>query len=89
MARLQPNHVVSNYSRTPKEILQLHKKVLVVAYIMFANRIIFLVSIYRHVKFTMVKYIGKGTTSDRSNSLGKINDIYYRQGMFLRNILYG
>ena len=59
MVRWQPKSVVSNYINILKEILQLHKTVLVVAYIMFVNGMTFLVSIYIYVKFTTVQYLGK------------------------------
>ena len=52
-----PKPVVSNYAKNLKEILQLHKMVLVKGDIMFVNGIELLVSIYRHVKFTTVQYI--------------------------------
>ena len=54
MVRRKTKPVISNYVNIPKEILQLHKMVLVAADIMFVNRVTFLVSIPRHVKFTKV-----------------------------------
>ena len=50
---------------------------------MFANKIIFLVSISRHVRFYTVQYIGKRTTGNISKYLGKINDVYFRHGIYV------
>ena len=69
--------MVSNYGKTLKEILQLHRTVSVVADIMFFNGMEFLVSISRHVKFTMVQYIGKRTTGNISKSLENIVEKFY------------
>ena len=55
----QPMPVVSNYTNIQKDILQLHKTVEVAAEIMFSNGMELLVSIYIHVKFNTVKYLGK------------------------------
>ena len=62
MLRQKPKPVVSNYIKIPKDILQLHNTVLVAAEIMFVNGMELLVSISRHVKFTMVEYLGKRVT---------------------------
>ena len=59
MSRRKPKPVVSNYVKIPKDILQLHKTVLLAADIMFVNGMALLVSISRHVKFTTAQYIGK------------------------------
>ena len=50
---------------------------------MFVNGMEFLVSIYIHVKFTMVQYLGKSTTGNIYKSLEKINDVYYRRGIYV------
>ena len=69
--------------KIPKEILQLHKTVSVTTDLMFVNKMTFLVSIFRHVKFTMIQYIGKRVTGNISKSLENINDVYYRRGVFV------
>ena len=60
--------------------------VLVMADIVFVNRIVFQVSIYRHVEFTLVQYIGERTMGDISKSLENINDVYYRRGMYVETL---
>ena len=55
----------------------MHKTVSAVADIMFVNRMKLIVIIFRHVKFTTVKYLGKRTTGNIYKSLEKINDVYY------------
>ena len=57
--------------------------VLVMADIVFVNRIVFQVSIYIHVEFTFVQYIGERTMGDISKSLENINDVYYRRGVYV------
>ena len=54
MMRRKPKPVFSNYIKILKDILQLQKIFSVVADIMFFNGMSFLVSISRHVKFTIV-----------------------------------
>ena len=55
----------------------------VVADIFFANGVEFLVSIYRHMKFTTVQYLGKMTTGNIYKYLDNINDVYYRHGIYV------
>ena len=57
--------------------------------IMFVNWMTVLVSIYRHMKFTMVQYLGKRTTGNISKSLDKINNVYYRRGMYVEKFYMG
>ena len=61
--------MVSNYVKTLKYILQLHKTVAVASDIIFVNGMAILVSIFRYVKFTTVQYSGKITTDNISKSL--------------------
>ena len=91
MVRRKTKPVVSNYGKTLKEILQLHRTVSVVADIMFFNGMEFLVSISRHVKFTMVQYIGKRTTGNISKSLENIVEKFYMYREFenIRRIMPG
>ena len=53
---------------------------------MFVTVMEFLVSISRHVKFTMIKYIGKMTTGNISKPLENINDVYYRRRIFVETL---
>ena len=57
--RRKPKPVVSNYTNILEKILQLNKTVLLEVDIFFVNWMVLLVSIYRHVKFTTVKYLVK------------------------------
>ena len=75
--------MVSNYIKTPKDILQLHKTVSVVADIIFVNSMEFLVRISRNAKFTAVQYLGKRMTGNISKSSENINDVYYIYGMYV------
>ena len=83
MVRRQPKPVVSNYINILEDILKQHKKVLVASEIMFSNRMVFLVRISIHVKFTTVKYLGKSTTGNISKYLDNINNVYYIRGMYV------
>ena len=75
--------MVLNYIKILKDILYLQKAVVVVADIMFVNVMVFLVSIYIHVKFTTVQYLGKSTTGNIYKCLENINDVYYIRGMYV------
>ena len=57
--RRKPKPVVSSYTNILEKILQLNKTVLLEVDIFFVNWMVLLVSIYRHVKFTTVKYLVK------------------------------
>ena len=60
---------VIKYVKIPKEILQLHKTNFVASDIIFVNVMVFLVSISRYLKCTMVQYIVKSTTVNIYKSL--------------------
>ena len=75
--------MVLNYIDIPKEILQLHKTVPVVAWIILFNGLAFLVSISRHVKFDTVQYLGKSMMDNISKYLENINDVYYIRVMYV------
>ena len=83
MLRRKTKPVVSNYITIPKEILKLHKMAVVEADIIFVNWMAFLVSISIYVNFATVKYIGKSTMGNIYKYLLKINDVYYRSGMYV------
>ena len=83
MLRRKTKPVVSNYVKIPKEILQLHKTAVVASDVIFVNWMAFLVSISIYVNFATVKYIGKSTMGNIYKYLLKINDVYYRSGMYV------
>ena len=75
--------MVSNYVNILKEILQLHKTVVVVEDVMFVNGMAFLVSISVYVRFNMVQYIGESMMGNISKYLLKIDYVYYRRRMYV------
>ena len=75
MVRWKPKPIVSNYVNIPEDFLQLYKTVPLAAEIIFVNEMAFLVIYFRHLKFTMLQYIGKRTTGNIYNYLQKINDV--------------
>ena len=79
--------VVSNYINILKGLLKLYETVPVAAEILFVNGLVFPVSISRHVKFTMVQYLEKRMMGNIYKSLEKINDFYYRRGLYIEKLL--
>ena len=81
--------MLSNYVNIPKEILQLHKMVSVAAVKMFVNRMAFIVSISRHIRFTTVQYISKSKISHIYIYLEKIHGVSYILGMYVEALYLG
>ena len=55
--RRKPASVVTDYADIPREIPEWHKELEVSTDIMFTNKLPFLVSIRRRLKFTTIEYL--------------------------------
>ena len=55
--RHKPASVVMDYVEIPSEILESHKELKVSTDIIFINKLLFLVSISRQLKFTTIEYL--------------------------------
>ena len=67
-----PDSVVTDYVEIPQEILESLKELEVSTDIMFINKLLFLVSINRGLKFTMIEYIYNISERSLLNSIIKI-----------------
>eukprot|EP00957_Ditylum_brightwellii_P083228 6327847-Ditylum_brightwellii.AAC.1 len=57
-----PDPVTSNYIKVPQEIIDLHKDVTIAADVMYINKMPFLTSMSKKIKFTMAQKL-----NDRKN----------------------
>eukprot|EP00957_Ditylum_brightwellii_P025330 1916487-Ditylum_brightwellii.AAC.1 len=55
--RKTPEPVVTDYIEVPRDLIDLHKEVTVVADILYINKILFLTSVSRNIKFTTAQQI--------------------------------
>ena len=75
--RRKPASAVTDYIEISREILELRKELEVTTYIMFINKLPFLVSIIRRLKFTMIEYLSSKNEIALVNYNNKIVS-YYR-----------
>ena len=75
--RRKPASVFTDYFEIPREILELRKELEVSTNIMFINKLTFLVSISRRLKFTTIEYLSSKNEIALVTSINKIVS-YYR-----------
>ena len=67
--RVAPDRVEPEYIQIPKDFILLHKKVVLVADIMFVNNVAFLVKLSRKIKFLTVEHIKSRSAKQLVHSL--------------------
>ena len=67
--RVSPGRVEPEYIVIPKDFILLHKKVVLVADIMFVNNVAFLVTLSRKIKFLTVEHIKSRSAKQLVHSL--------------------
>ena len=70
--RCKPASVVTDYVEIPREILKSLKEMEVSTYIMFINKLPFLASISRRLKFTTIEYLSSNNKISLVTSIHKI-----------------
>ena len=80
ITRTKPKPVVINYLVMPKNILENNKTITLSIDIMFVNKIPFVTTIIRHIKFTTVEAIQKRTKLQLSESIKNVIAIYTQRG---------
>jgi hypothetical protein len=78
--RNTPDAVVADYVEIPKEIIDMNKAVTIAADMMFVNRLPFVVTISRKIKFTTTDYVPSRSQSNLVNSIIKIVSLYKTRG---------
>ena len=76
-----PASVLTDYVEIPWEILESLKELEVNTYIMFINKLLFLVSISRELKFTMIEYISNISECSLLNYINRIVRHYKSHGI--------
>ena len=79
--RQNPASVVTNYVGIPRDILKSHKELEVSTYIMFINKLPFLVSISQRLKFTTIEYISSNNEIALVTPINKIVSYYRSRGL--------
>jgi hypothetical protein len=77
---ITPPPVVTDYVQIPKDIMSLNRNVTLVIDIMFVNGLPFMVSIYRKIKSTTVKYLHGRNQNHLVKSIRKIINLYRQRG---------
>ena len=79
--------MVIDYLVMPKNILENNKKITLSIDIMFVNKILFVTTISRHIKFTTVEDIQKSTKSQLSECIKNVIAIYTQRGFKVEHAL--
>ena len=85
--RTKPNPVVIDFLVMPKNILENNKKITLRIDIMFVNKIPFVTTISRHIKFTTFETIQKRTKSQLSECIKNVIAIYTQRGFKVEHTL--
>ena len=70
--RQKPEHVTTDYVTFPRYFLALHRFVSLVSDVMFVNKIPFLITISRGIKFFIVEYLSSSTAKELSKRLKSV-----------------
>jgi hypothetical protein len=79
-ARVTPSPVTTQYVSIPPEIIELNKDVALTDDVMFVNKLPFMISMARKIKFTTSKFLPRRTKPMLIKSLEKIFHIYTSRG---------
>ena len=75
-ARRRPGALVSNYMETPEDILSMNMGLEVSVDVMFFNKLDFLVSVSKRLKFTTIEYIPNRVEKELARSVNRILYVY-------------
>ena len=78
--RTKPNPVVSDYVAVPHAIFEENRNVTLSVDVMFVNRIPFITSISRHLKFTTAETLHNRTTSQLVQCVTNLKALYAKRG---------
>ncbi len=87
MVRRTPDWVETDYVGIPRELMDFHKNVTLVADVIFVNSIPFLVSASRNINLITIEHAPKRTASKLGHLLQRIINVYAKAGFHIRLIL--
>ncbi len=79
--RTKPEHVRADYEKIPREFMELHKYVTIVADVMFVNGFPFLVTSSRGISLVMIEFLPSRTAKCLANSMECVIRIYRRPAL--------
>jgi hypothetical protein len=81
--RTNPKHVRADYVKIPRDFIELHKYVTIVAEVMFVNGLPFLVTLSRRISLVTIKFLPSRTAKQLVSSIKWVVRICGRAG-FIR-----
>ena len=78
--RKKPSPVVKDYVAVPHAIIEENRNITLSVDVMFVNRIPFLTSISRHLKFTTAETLQNSTTSQLVQCVTNVKALYAKRG---------
>jgi hypothetical protein len=84
MTRTKPEHVRADYVKIPRDFMELHKYMTIVADVMFVNGLPFLVTSLRGISLVMIKFLPSRTAKPLANSMERVIRIYGRAGFIVQ-----
>ncbi len=78
--RTKPEHVRADYVKIPRDFIELHKYVTIVADVMFVNGLPFLVTLSRGISLVTIKFLPSRTSKRLANSMEHVIRIYRKAG---------
>ena len=84
-----PDNVVTDYVEIPWKILESRKELEVSTDIMFVNKLPFLVTISKGLKFTTIDYLSNKLEISLVNFINKIVNYYKSHGLYVRTMFVG
>ena len=85
--RRKPERVRTDYVRIPKEFIEMHRSVTLMADVMFVNKIAFLVTFSRGIGLITVEHLPTRNAGQLARNLVKVSMLYNRAGFKIQTIL--
>jgi len=86
-ARTPPKHVFDNIDPVSRDILEKYRNVTLCIDIMFVNKIPFIITISRYIKFITVEVLKNRQTKTLSKILKNVTSMYEKRGFIVSSIL--
>ncbi len=83
----KPDHIRVKYARIPKDFIQLHKYVTLVADVMFVNGLSFLVTSLRGISLVTIKHLPSQTAKRLMHTLERVFRIYGLAGFVVQTTM--
>ena len=85
--RTKPDHVRVDYVEIPRDIIDMHKYVTLVADVMFVNGLPFLVSSSRGISLVTIEYLPSRTAKRLAITLERVLKVYARGGFAVQTMM--